>query len=64
MCLTSDSKHLTNVLLNPFSQLALNPAGAHLANITLSISTSQKVRVLGRTVNIFPITKTVFLGVC
>lgn len=39
MCLVSDSKHLTNIQLNPFSQLALNPAGAHLANITLSIST-------------------------
>lgn len=53
-----------NFKLNPFSQFTLNPAVAHLANINLAISTSQKARMLSTILTMFPMKKLVFSGVC
>lgn len=47
--------------LNPFSQLVLNPAVTHLANINLTISTSQTGKALSTILTTIPMTKPVFL---
>lgn len=62
MHLTSQSKHRVHFKLNPFSQLVLNPAVTHLANLNLTISTSQTGKVLRTILTTILMTKPVFLG--
>lgn len=47
---------------NPFSQLVLNPAVTHLANINLTISTSQTRKVLSTILTTIPIQSLYFWG--